>query len=65
MAERYLSADDIRKIIPIGRSTVYELFKREDFPAIHIGKRLFVSETALYKWLNDGGSQNVKNVKEV
>lgn len=54
--ERYLSAKEIMTALKIGRSTVYELFKRSDFPAVHIGKRVFVSETAFREWLEAGGT---------
>jgi hypothetical protein len=37
-------------------TAIYELFKRDDFPGIKIGKRLFVTLPAFNAWLNRQGS---------
>lgn len=55
--ERYLDAKAIMSALGVGRSTVYALLKREDFPASRIGKRIVVSETALREWLARGGTE--------
>ena len=55
--ERYLNAKDLQTTLKVGRSTVYALLKRRDFPATRIGKRIVVSETALREWLANGGTQ--------
>lgn len=55
--DRYLNAKEIMATLNIGRSTVYALLKRQDFPAVHIGKRVLVSEIALHEWLARGGTE--------
>lgn len=35
------------------RAIAYQLFHREDFPTVRIGKRLFVRRDRLLKWLED------------
>lgn len=55
--DRYLNAKEIMATLNIGRSTVYALLKRQDFPAVHIGKRVLVSEIALREWLARGGTE--------
>ncbi|MBR3237224.1 MAG: helix-turn-helix domain-containing protein [Oscillospiraceae bacterium] len=37
--ERYLSAKEVMSTLNIGRSTVYALLKRQDFPASRVGKK--------------------------
>ena len=54
--DRYLNAKEIMATLGIGRSTVYELLNRKDFPAVRIGRRVLVSETALREWLEAGGT---------
>ena len=54
--DKYLNAKQIMATLNIGRSTVYALLKRQDFPAVRIGKRILVSETALREWLEAGGT---------
>lgn len=55
--ERYLSAKEVMSTLNIGRSTVYALLKRQDFPASRVGKKIVVSETALREWLARGGTE--------
>jgi len=55
--ERYLNAKELQATLKVGRSTVYALLNRRDFPATRIGKRIVVSETALREWLANGGTQ--------
>lgn len=55
--ERYLNAKELQATLKVGRSTVYALLHRRDFPATRIGKRIVVSETALREWLARGGTE--------
>ena len=55
--EKYLDAKAIMSALGVGRSTVYSLLKREDFPASRIGKRIVVSETSLREWMAQGGTE--------
>ncbi len=43
------------EIIPGGKTSVYALFHRKDFPAVRHGKRLLVSRDALRVWLEKRG----------
>ena len=54
--ERYLTPKEVMKALNISKSTAYALINRADFPTIHIGKRLYVSESAFVEWLNAGGT---------
>jgi excisionase family DNA binding protein len=58
--EKYLNAKQVMEALNIGRSTVYSLLNRADFPASRIGKRIVVSETALREWLAKGGTAHEK-----
>ena len=57
--EKLLSAADLEKM-GIARSAVYALFGRDDFPTVHIGRRLFVTESALCAWFEKGGTAQDK-----
>ena len=54
--DKYLNANDVKDMLKVGRSTVYALLHRSDFPAVRIGKRLIVPEAALQEWLARGGT---------
>ena len=54
--DRYLNAKQVMDVLGVGRSTVYALFHREDFPTVRIGKRVLVSEAALAAWAMQGGT---------
>lgn len=54
---KYLDRADLEKILPIGRSAIYSMLNRADFPSVRIGKRLLVSEDDLREWLRRGGTE--------
>ncbi len=45
------SISEVADFLGINVMTVYNLAKREDFPAIRIGRRIVVPKEALLKWL--------------
>ena len=53
---KYLTVADVMNALHISRSAVYSLFKRENFPATRIGRRLLISEDALEEFLGRGGT---------
>ena len=55
--DRYLNAKEVMDVLKVGRSTVYALLNRNDFPVSRIGKRILVSETALREWMSRGGTE--------
>jgi len=54
-----LSVPDLVALLGISRAGAYELVKRKDFPALHIGKRVLVPKDKLIAWIEDnaGGGQ--------
>lgn len=50
---RVLTVEDVKEVLSLGKDKVYAIFRREDFPAIRIGKRFVVEEGALKKWLQE------------
>jgi len=50
-----LTVRDVRSILRLGQNATYELFHREDFPAIKVGRVFRVSKDALKKWLENAG----------
>jgi excisionase family DNA binding protein len=48
-----LTAEDILRILPIGRSTLYQLLRSEELPAKKLGRKYLVSKKALQRWLEE------------
>lgn len=48
-----LTVEDVRARLKIGRNKAYDIFARDDFPAILIGRKYVIEETALKKWLQE------------
>lgn len=47
------TVEDIMQILKIGRNRAYDIFKREDFPAILIGRKYVIEQNAFYMWLQN------------
>lgn len=50
---KMLTVDEVKEVLKLGKDKVYAIFRRDDFPAIRIGKRFVVEEGALKKWLQE------------
>lgn len=48
-----LTAEDVQKMMGIGKNAAYNLFNREDFPTIRVGRRMLVTREAFLRWLDD------------
>lgn len=46
-----LTVQEVQYILKIGRNKVYEVFAREDFPAICLGRKFVVEQKAFDNWL--------------
>lgn len=46
-------AGEIAEILGISKSKAYDLLHREDFPTLHIGKRLMVVRAKFNVWLEE------------
>ena len=47
-----LNANDIAEVLNISRGNAYTLLHREDFPTIHIGKRMIVPRDRFFEWMD-------------
>ena len=47
-----LNANDIAEVLNISRGNAYCLLHREDFPTIHIGKRMIVPRDRFFEWMD-------------
>lgn len=45
-----LTVQDVQKNLQIGRNKVYEVFAREDFPALRLGRKFGVDKEAFELW---------------
>ena len=52
-----LNANQLAEVLGISRAGAYQLMHREDFPTLHIGKRMLVPRDKLLAWIdcNTGG----------
>lgn len=48
---KVFTVEDIMNILQIGRNRAYDIFRRDDFPAILIGKKYVIEQNAFYMWL--------------
>ena len=48
-----LNAEDISQVLNISIGNAYNLLHREDFPTLHIGKRMLVSRDKLVRWMDE------------
>lgn len=46
-----LSANQVAQVLGISRANAYTLMHSENFPTIHIHKRMVVSKIKLIKWM--------------
>ena len=46
-----LCASDIAAVLSISRANAYNLLRREDFPTLHIGKRMVVPKDRFIQWI--------------
>ena len=46
-----LCASDIAAVLSISRANAYNLLRREDFPTLHIGKRMVVPKDHFIRWI--------------
>ena len=49
---RFFSTEDVRKILKIGNKACLELFHREDFPCIKIGKSFLIAVSAFNEYVS-------------
>lgn len=51
-----LDTKDIQRIFKCSKNTAYNLMHSDGFPSIKVGRRIFVSNLSLHKWLyqNEG-----------
>ncbi len=43
--EKYLTVEDLQKILGFGKNKTYDLVNRADFPKIKIGRRILIPES--------------------
>lgn len=45
-----LTVEDVRKNLHIGRNKAYEIFARDDFPALRLGRKFGVDKESFEIW---------------
>lgn len=46
-----LRASDVAAVLSISRANAYNLLRRDDFPTLHIGKRMVVPKDRFIQWI--------------
>jgi excisionase family DNA binding protein len=46
-----LNVDEAAKLLGLNWVTVYKLAKRDDFPAVQVGRRVLIPKKGLEQWL--------------
>lgn len=50
---KMLTPQEVKDILKVSMNYTYRLIKTDGFPTIKIGKRYFIPEKALEKWIDD------------
>lgn len=45
------NTNEVKNIFKCGKKQVYELFHTKGFPALQIGRKFYVEQSALKKWI--------------
>lgn len=53
-----LSVEEAAELLGVSRVVAYQLSHRDDFPVLHIGRRLLVPRGKLIEWVNNHCSRN-------
>ena len=48
-----LCAEEVAQVLGISRAGAYTLMRSQDFPTIHIGKRMIVPKDKLLLWMEE------------
>ena len=51
-ATTFYTVSDIRRILRIGRNSVYKLVSHKDFPTIRVGNRIIIPADHFHSWIN-------------
>jgi excisionase family DNA binding protein len=61
METKLLKIEETAKMLGVGRSTAYEMIRREELPVVKMGRSVRVPVTALKRWMEE----RTENVPEV
>ncbi len=52
-----LTVDEARRVLRLGRNSMYDAVKRGEIPSLRIGRRLFVPKARLKRLLGENGDE--------
>lgn len=58
-----LSVTEAAKIIGLSPARMYQVVHQDGFPAVRIGKRIFVSAKGLEKWIDSQVEQGLEGLQ--
>jgi len=50
-----LKADEVARMLRVPSARVYDLARQRVIPSVRLGRQLRFSESALQRWISDGG----------
>lgn len=53
-----LSRTDVKEILGVSNNKVLEIFHRQDFPRIYVGKRLLISKPSFLDYISKQSNRN-------
>lgn len=59
-AKLTMSVTELSEHLGISKPTAYTLTRREDFPSLHIGRRVVIPVEAFQQWLSNESKQQRK-----
>jgi excisionase family DNA binding protein len=60
MEKLTMNVTEMSELLGISKPIAYELTRREDFPALKIGRRIVIPIDAFQRWLLDASNQMLK-----
>ena len=48
----FFSIDDLAKVMPVSRATVYRMAEQRRIPCLRLGRRIILSRDHLKKWMD-------------
>lgn len=56
---RLLSMGEVGELIPLSKTTLYDMARRGDIPGVvYFGRRVLFDEAKIYRWIDSGGFRN-------
>jgi excisionase family DNA binding protein len=59
-----LTAEDVSKVLSLGRSTVFQLFARGELPVVRVGRAVWVRRVDVERWIDEQAAHSGTSLTE-